>query len=71
MPKTEMNMVSIQRKYTMADANYTYLLQKRSEAAITFASNLPDYEILEPARAITSQIVAPKTMFNYMVSLFL
>jgi tyrosine-protein kinase Etk/Wzc len=71
MPKTEMNMVSIQRKYTMADANYTYLLQKRSEAAITFASNLPDYEILEPAREITSVTVRPKKLTNFMISLFL
>jgi tyrosine-protein kinase Etk/Wzc len=71
MPKTEMNMVNIQRKYTMADANYTYLLQKRSEAAITFASNLPDYEILEPAREITSITVKPKKLTNYVLFIFI
>lgn len=70
MPKTEMNMVNIQRKYNLNNANYTYLLQKRSEAAITFASNLPDYEILEPAREITSKIVKPKVIINYLLALF-
>ena len=42
-------MVNMQRKFNLSDAIYTFLLQKRSEAAITKASNFPDYEILEPA----------------------
>jgi tyrosine-protein kinase Etk/Wzc len=71
LPKTEMNMVNIQRKFDINNANYTYLLQKRSEAAITAASNLPDYEILEPAREITSKIVNPKVIINYLLALFL
>jgi tyrosine-protein kinase Etk/Wzc len=71
LPKTEMNMVNIQRKFNLNDAIFTYLLQKRSEAAISRASNYPDYEILEPARAITSEIVKPKTILNYILALFL
>ncbi len=39
LPRTELNMVSMQRKFNLSDAIYTYLLQKRSEAAITMASN--------------------------------
>lgn len=71
LPRTEMNMVNIQRKFNLNDAIFTFLLQKRSEAAIAFASNYPDYEVLEPAREITSKIIKPKTMMNYMLSLFL
>jgi tyrosine-protein kinase Etk/Wzc len=71
LPRTELNMVSMQRKFKMDDAIYTYLLQKRSEAAITLASNYPDYELLEPAREITSQVKKPKVMTNYMISFFL
>jgi tyrosine-protein kinase Etk/Wzc len=71
LPKTEMNMVNIQRKFNLNDAMVTYLLQKRSEAAITLASNYPDYEVLEPAREITSKIIKPKVMRNYILSLFL
>jgi capsular exopolysaccharide synthesis family protein len=70
IPRTEMNMVSMQRKYTLSDAIYTYLLQKRSEAQITLASNYPDYELLEPARLITSQIKKPREKINYLMAIF-
>ncbi len=70
LPRTEMNMVSMQRKFNLNDAIYTFLLQKRSEAAIALASNYPDYEIVEPARTITSKIVAPKKAINYLMALF-
>ncbi len=71
LPKTELNMVGIQRKFNLNDVIYTFLLQKRSEAAITLASNYPDYEILEPARKITSETKSPKKGLNYLLSLFL
>ena len=70
LPKTEMNMVSMQRKFNLNDVIYTFLLQKRSEAAISLASNYPDYEILEPAREITSRITSPKKMINFMLAFF-
>jgi capsular exopolysaccharide synthesis family protein len=70
LPRTELSMVSMQRKFDVSDAIYTFLLQKRTEAAITMASNHPDYEILEPARRITRDIIAPKPMVNYMFALF-
>ena len=70
LPRTEMNMVGMQRKFNLNDAIYTFLLQKRSEAAISLASNYPDYEILEPARTITSKITSPKKTLNYMIALF-
>ncbi len=50
LPRTEMNMVSMQRKFDLNDEIYTFLLQKRSEAQISLASTRPDYEIVEPAR---------------------
>ena len=70
LPRTELNMVSMQRKFDVSDAIYTFLLQKRTEAAITMASNHPDYEILEPARKLTRNIISPKPMINYMFALF-
>ena len=71
LPRTELNMVSMQRKFNLSDAIYTYLLQKRSEAAITMASNIPDYEILEPARDITKKIISPKRVFNFIIAIIL
>jgi uncharacterized protein involved in exopolysaccharide biosynthesis len=70
LPKTELNMVSMQRQFNITDAMYTFLLQKRSEAAISMASNIPDYEILEPARHVTSSIISPKSTLNYLLSIF-
>ena len=59
-------MVSIQRKFNLNSTIYTYLLQKRSEAAISLASNYPDYEVLEPARDVQAVMVAPKRKLNMM-----
>jgi capsular exopolysaccharide synthesis family protein len=70
LPKTELNMVSMQRKFDLNGVIYTYLLQKRSEAAISLASNYPDFEIIEPARDITSHVTSPKKMINYILALF-
>lgn len=71
LPRTELNMVSMQRKFNLSDAIYTFLLQKRSEAAITMASNYPDYEILEPARKISKAILSPRTKINWLLALFM
>ncbi|MBE0667443.1 MAG: polysaccharide biosynthesis tyrosine autokinase, partial [Bacteroidales bacterium] len=71
LPRTELNMVSMQRQFNLTDAIYTFLLEKRSEAAIAMASNYPDYEILEPAREVTASIISPRTMFNWLVAIFM
>ena len=64
-------MVGLQRKFDLSDVIYTYLLQKRSEAAITMASNYPDYEIIEPARQFTKRIIIPRAKISYLIALFL
>jgi tyrosine-protein kinase Etk/Wzc len=71
LPKTEIKMVGMERKFKLNDAIYTFLLQKRAESEITRESNSPDYEILEPAREITSTVISPKKTVNYGVALFL
>jgi capsular exopolysaccharide synthesis family protein len=71
LPRTELNMVSMQRQFNLTDAIYTFLLEKRSEAAIAMASNYPDYEILEPAREVTASVISPRTMFNWLVAVFM
>jgi tyrosine-protein kinase Etk/Wzc len=70
LPRTELNMVSMQRRFNLTDAIYTFLLQKRSEAAITMASNIPDYEILEPARETSSIVLAPRKKLNWFIAIF-
>ena len=71
LPRTELNMVSMQRKFNLSNDIYTFLLQKRSEAAITMASNIPDYEIMEPAREVSLTVLSPKTFLNWLIALFI
>lgn len=71
LPQTELNLMNIERKHTINDAIFTYLLQKRSEAQIARAASSPDYEIIEKARYLRSSPVGPKTLFNYVIALFL
>ncbi len=71
MPKTELQLKGIERKFNLNDAIYTFLMQKRSEAQISKAASMPDYEIIDPAiQAISSQI-APRSKLNYAIALIL
>jgi capsular exopolysaccharide synthesis family protein len=49
LPKTQRQLSGIERNYRLNDAIYNYLLEKRAEAKISQASNLPDNIIIEPA----------------------
>lgn len=55
LPEKELQMVAIERNYRIDDNYYTFFLQKRAEAEIQKASNMPDNEILDRART-TSQV---------------
>jgi hypothetical protein len=41
LPRQEMNMVNFQRKYDLNSEQYSYLLQKRSEASMTLLQFIP------------------------------
>lgn len=69
LPKTERQLVGIERKFQINDAIYTFLLQKRAEAQIAKASNLPEHEIVEPARVIAK--VFPDTKIHFVLAIFL
>jgi capsular exopolysaccharide synthesis family protein len=71
MPKTELQLRGIERKFKLNDAIYTFLLQKRSEAQIAKASSLPDYEVVDPAVLAVAGIISPKKTLNYVIALFL
>jgi len=71
MPKTEQQLGGIERKYRLNDAIYNYLLEKRAEAQITKASNLPDAVILEPARMEGEGPISPNHKINFLIALIL
>jgi len=69
LPKKEIEMNSIERKYKMDDNYYTFFLQKRAESEILKASNAPDNTILEKARvqSITNSGTKSKTMMMFLL----
>lgn len=68
LPQTERELLGIERKFKLNDNIYTFLLQRRAEAQIAKASNTPDNEVIDPARAIMPYI-RPKPMRNYATAL--
>jgi tyrosine-protein kinase Etk/Wzc len=71
LPLTQRLLGSIERKYRLNDAIYNYLLEKRAEAKITKASNLPDDIIIEPAKMVGLAPVSPNKRMNYVIAFFL
>ncbi|MBT5162469.1 MAG: hypothetical protein HOL96_01330, partial [Lentimicrobiaceae bacterium] len=71
LPVTQRELINFQRQFDIANNIYTYLLEKRSEAQITKASNLPDNEIIDIAREELSEDVFPKKSLNYVIALLL
>lgn len=71
LPRTERELIGMERQFKLNDAIYTFLLQKRSEAQIARASNNPDYELIDQAQYFQSGIISPRTTVNYLVAVFL
>jgi capsular exopolysaccharide synthesis family protein len=69
-PKTEQNLINIKRMFDLNNELYTFLLQKRAEAEIAKASNIPDVKVLDPASPATSLKTGPKKMLNLLLGLF-
>lgn len=51
LPETEQDLLNIQRKNSLNENIYTFLLQRKAEAAISLASNMASNKIIEPAVA--------------------
>jgi tyrosine-protein kinase Etk/Wzc len=68
LPETERRLLGIQRKFTVNENIYVYLLQKRAESEITRASNMPKNAILDLARA-GQMPVFPKKIVNLVIGL--
>ena len=71
LPITERQLINIRRDFDLNNNIFTFLLQKRAEAGIAKASNIPDNKILDDARFENATQISPKRSKNYMTSLFL
>lgn len=71
LPGTERRMINIQRKFDLNNTVYTYLLEKRAEAGIAMASNVPSNRVIDHANTYNSAKISPKTKENYTIALIL
>ncbi len=71
LPSTERQMINIQRKFDINNTVYTFLLEKRAEAGIARASNVPDNRIIDYAGYFSSSRIKPKERQNSMVAIIL
>lgn len=71
LPATQRQLGGIERSYKLNDAIYNYLLEKRAEARITLASNIPDNVIIEPARMVGTKPVTPNKRINILAALLM
>lgn len=68
LPSTERQMINIQRKFDINNTVYTFLLEKRAEAGIARASNVPDNRIIDQAGYFNSYRISPRENRNYMIA---
>lgn len=70
LPVTERQLLGIERKFRLNDELYTFLLQTRAEQQMQKASNTADSEVIEPANAAYSELIAPSEQRIYFVAVF-
>ncbi|GAB3646501.1 tyrosine-protein kinase domain-containing protein [Echinicola sediminis] len=63
LPQTESNYTNIFREYKLRENLYNYLLEKRAEAGIAKASNVPDNSVVDYAKK--GSLIFPKKSQNY------
>lgn len=71
LPEKEFEMVNYERQYKINDNYYTFLLQKKSEAQIRKASNVPDNKILQDARTTLYPVNTRDKMMKFLICLLL
>lgn len=71
LPQKERMLIGYQRKFTLNQETYNYLMQRRAEAQILKASNTPDNEIIDYASTKRAVKVAPRTAMNLLVALII
>lgn len=70
IPKTERELVSIEREYRVKESLYLYLLQKEAETSLALAASVSDSRIIEEARS-TPYPIRPIPKKSYSLALLL
>lgn len=70
MPEKERELIDINREQSIKNGIYTFLLQKREETALSYASTVSDSRVIDKAQSSDSP-VSPKKKVVYLSSLLL
>jgi capsular exopolysaccharide synthesis family protein len=71
LPVNERQLIGFERDFNLIDKMYTYLQEKRAEAAIARASNISDNKILDYALPENATMIKPKKPLNYLIALLI
>ena len=71
LPAKQQELINYQRNFNFTDDTYKYLRQRRAEAQILRASNMPDNEILDEARLERTRRIAPRNAMNYLIAIII
>lgn len=71
LPRNERELVKIQRRFDFSDNVYNYLLEKRAEAGIAIASNVPNKTIVDSAMQVGTGPVWPNNKLIYGIAMIL
>ena len=70
LPQKERELVNVSREQSVKNNVYSFLLQKREETALAYASNIDNSRIIAAAQA-GGVPVSPKTSIVYLISIVL
>ena len=71
LPNKEQKLLNYQRKYSLTESNFVFLMQKRYEAEIAIAASVSDISVLDTAKDTGQGAILPRKSFNYMIALLL
>lgn len=71
LPQKERMLINYERKFSLSQETYNYLMQRRAEAQILKASNTPDNEIIDYASVKRALRVAPRNAMNLLLALII
>lgn len=69
IPKTERQLINIERHYELSESIYLQLMNKRIEASIKAAGHVPDAKVIESAIVQSGTLIAPNKKQNLIISL--
>jgi capsular exopolysaccharide synthesis family protein len=71
LPSTERQLINIQRNFDLYSTVNNFLLEKKAEAGIARASNIPENRVIDWAEPYNAIRIKPRTRQNYMLAFIL